>query len=119
MDFISWVQGFASIEEAWYDLGSRCSTGNTYGVWRNPAAAAALFWKAAERGHAEGQASLAQCYSSGFGVDRNDVLATEWTRRAGGLLTRVHFSTSLWDTLGGVGESVSQRVTVSNRCGSC
>lgn len=44
--------------------------------------AAKEFRKAAERGDANAQFNLGECYSLGLGVSKNDVEATEWYAKA-------------------------------------
>ena len=40
------------------------------------------FCNAAEQGHAEAQFALGKLYASGYGMKKNDELATTWFRKA-------------------------------------
>ena len=59
-DIGEWVQGFESLEDLVCDLGDRYQTGD--GVAQSPAAAAALYRKAGDRGHAKSQWRLGVHY---------------------------------------------------------
>ena len=42
------------------------------------------YTKAAQKGHAEAQESLGECYESGWGVEQNDTIALRWYEKAAG-----------------------------------
>ena len=55
---------------------------NGLGIEKNPEEAVKLFRRAAEEGHALGQAYLGHCYEEGFGVDRDSEQAVIWLGKA-------------------------------------
>ena len=59
-----------------------CYDNGLEGVKRDQVAAAWWYGKAADKGHAEAQASLGVCYEDGEGVEVNRELATMWFRKA-------------------------------------
>jgi len=79
-DVGAWLRGFESLEEACYDLGNRFYYGK--GQQQDYSAAAAMYRKAADRGHAPSQASLGNAYIKGKRVEQNLLMGVEWTRLA-------------------------------------
>ncbi len=68
--------------EAQFNLAQLHDRGR--GVPADPAEAARLYRRAAERGHAGAQVNLGRLHRAGRGVARNDAEAVRWYRRAAG-----------------------------------
>ena len=68
------------------DLDAQCNLGLMYeqgrGVPRDDVAAAVLYRKVAEQGHAHGQCNLGFMYEQGRGVPQDDAAAAIWYRKA-------------------------------------